>query len=165
MSAINPTAEACSWPTTFDRPCANDRDACPWHDHDDVLRFDDLPTRVASDAERCPYCGNSDDEVVRHVLEHHSWAVLERLDELTAQREDAGVPSLDGKPTLPPTTARTSPADGPGDAETYTPTTGPPTCNNCGEPVSQDYVRVFSNDQDNETLQHCYQCRSRSERY
>lgn len=44
-------------------------------------------------------------------------------------------------------------------------TGGPPECDNCGNVVSKDYVRVFSDDPENQTLQHCAKCRSRTERY
>lgn len=40
---------------------------------------------------------------------------------------------------------------------------GPPRCESCGTVVSQDYVRVFG--LDNETLHHCWSCKSRTERY
>ncbi|WP_157231337.1 DUF7563 family protein [Halostagnicola larsenii] len=42
---------------------------------------------------------------------------------------------------------------------------GPPQCQNCGTVVSRDYVRVFSDDPDNQRLQHCWNCKSRTQRY
>lgn len=40
---------------------------------------------------------------------------------------------------------------------------GSPRCQNCGHPVSKAYVRVFG--ETNDDLQHCYNCKSRTERY
>lgn len=42
---------------------------------------------------------------------------------------------------------------------------GTPTCANCGQSVSHDYVRVFSDRRSNDSLQHCWRCKSRTERY
>ena len=37
------------------------------------------------------------------------------------------------------------------------------TCQNCGNKVSRQYVRVFG--EANDRLQHCYACKSRTQRY
>lgn len=128
---------------------------------DGQLRLSDLPTRVSSDADRCPYCGEDDEEVCRHVLEHHPEVILDRLDELVDGTSEMW--TVDEEQRLPPSTADED--DTLSAKDLNVDPSGPPECANCGTTVSRDYVRVFSDDEDNTALQHCHACRSRSERY
>lgn len=40
---------------------------------------------------------------------------------------------------------------------------GPPRCQTCGTVVTKQYIKVFG--KTNDTLEHCWNCKSRTERY
>lgn len=118
--------------------------------------------------DRCPYCG---DEIVSrqtHYLEAHPEIVEHRLQSRT---QDAD-PALDEPDT--PLTFNTGDEDDPGpddrphDSFGEGDWTGEETlyrCENCNRPLSRDYVRVWREDDSSTTIDGCYNCRSRSQRY
>lgn len=138
----------------------------PTHDQ---TALPDFSFKLTAESPFCPFCGDRDANPIHHTLEHHPDVILDRLEELVADHEQTITFASDGETTLfedePDTNTDSPTRDDPTPGETLEyDSDGPPTCE-CGNTVSKDYLRVFSSDDGNDTLQHCYACKSRTERY